>query len=156
MALIPGQLHRRLWPVLAVLYLAAGCESASPEPTEGATVAIPDVPYRQEAACGTWSCSWQDCTQDPGVYGACCTRAAEQNETIMARPSCGGQPYCVQFPSLCGVNEYHPAQYCQGRAGNAGLWDCDNYCSVGTGTPANEFCCWQPLNENYPNCDLNL
>jgi hypothetical protein len=154
-----GGVVRLTCMTMAAAALLGGCEKFAGTPQEP-EVAIPfvdvDGPDRQEAACGSWSCSWQDCQQDPGVYGACCTRAAEQGETVMPKPSCGGQPYCVQFPSVCGPTEYHPASYCQGRAGQQALWDCDNYCSAGTGIPSSQYCCWQSGNVNYPNCELNL
>lgn len=57
-----------------------------------------------QCQCGLWSCSIQDCQQDPGQYGACCTMCAESPGEVQPKPSCTAPPpttYCSLYPGRC-------------------------------------------------------
>lgn len=112
---------KRVWyPVLAVVLLAGvgGCGGTEPvtAPDEQEHPAIPQL---TQAACGEWSCSINDCNNDPAVYGACCTTVADAENPVQPRPSCTApntSPYCAEFSGRCQSGEnttnLNPPAYC--------------------------------------------
>jgi hypothetical protein len=54
------------------------------------------------AQCAEWSCSIDDCTNDPGQYGACCIQAVDaEHPNEQPRPSCDWPGFCVIYPNRC-------------------------------------------------------
>ena len=72
----------------------AGCQD-SPTGTDRPPIpAFAAGQPNQIAQCAEWSCSIDDCQQDPGQYGACCTQAVDAEHPYQQpRPSCGGTLY---------------------------------------------------------------
>ena len=116
-------LHRTRWSAtlvaVCVMFMVGCSDGGSAGPTEPDRPAIPvlatnvavDAPLAElgTCQCALWSCSWNDCQQDPGQYGACCVACAEEGEDVQPQPSCEStQDYCFQYPDRC--NDPHSCQ----------------------------------------------
>lgn len=67
--------------------IAVACSDAAP------TAPDTPIPAFQIAACGEWSCSIADCTNDPAIYGACCVAAADDGQPAAEKPDCELPPH---------------------------------------------------------------
>ena len=111
-------LHRTRWSAtlvaVCVMFMVGCSDGGSAGPTEPDRPAIPvlatnvavDAPLAElgTCQCALWSCSWNDCQQDPGQYGACCVACADEGEPAEPQPSCEGPPpqtYCQLYSGRC-------------------------------------------------------
>ena len=82
--------------VLAAILGAVALAGCADTPTSADHPPIPSLAVHPltGAQCAEWSCSIDDCTNDPGQYGACCVQAVDaQHPNEQPRPSCGGTLY---------------------------------------------------------------
>lgn len=119
------------WAFVVALSMSVGA-CTSPDAMAGPEEDRVAIPQFTEAACAEWSCSWNICTYDPAVYGACCTQAAGGEYTATPKPSCDAPPPPSGVPEWCGTT---PRTACMIKKSIDLTYyaDCTTFPSVGSG-----------------------
>lgn len=123
--------------MLIGIFAMLGCSDGA-KPAEVLATATPVANQESLDNCAVWSCSWGDCSWDPGVYGPCCVEITEPGQPGRPKGSCGGSPYPGGGGS-CGPSTY----------GSGEIWGAGCYC------PVEYACCyWQnPSNLDPASCN---
>lgn len=127
-----------LFRCLTLAAMIVGGTSCSEAGEETVALQAQAPPADQESLdnCAVWSCSWQDCSMDPGVYGPCCVAITPPGVQGVGRGSCGGS----QYPQSQGCG---PSTYASGEIPGPGC-----YCSV-----EHACCYWQTPSVNPDPCN---